>query len=611
MKLFVSSVFCLLVWTINAQIGLHFDNSDDMVQTSFVGILGNNPITVEAWIKPDQASGESVITAWGSEAVNGARFTLRVNQLTATTDVIRIEIKGGGINGTIDLSDSAWHHVAVTYNPSAVSNKYKLYVDGVLDVAGDIPTPLNVLQSVNLRIGRRIHPTYTGYFGGTIDEVRVWNVARSEAEIFSNKNSEFCQIPTNLVAYYKLNEGVINGNNLAITSVIDEVAANNGSLIGFNQNATVSNWTYGCNFLGPPSSLTIQNFNECPGFTTTVNGNVYSNTGVYLDTMTSVLGCDSIIETHLTIATPVNGIDVQSACGTFQWIDGNVYNSSIDTATYNLIGQASNGCDSIVTLHLTIYQPSQGIDQHVSCGAFTWIDGISYSNSVDTVTYTFVGAASNGCDSIVTLHLTINQPSQGIDQQVSCGDFTWIDGITYSNSVDTVTFTLVGAANNGCDSIVTLHLTMNEVNVGISQAQDSLMATSNVGSYQWIDCATLLPISGATFQSFIPTQSGSYAVVVTENNCSDTSMCVNFTNAGILTHPIQFSMYPNPANELITVTSNFAGNVTIMDLLGKVIFRNYCEGTTTIRTNELNTGTYLLIFESNVKTLNELIQIYH
>ena len=541
-----------------SQIGLHFDNSDDMIQTSFVGILGNNPITVEAWIKADEASGESVITAWGSEAVNGARFTFRVNQLSATTDVIRIENKGGGVNGTIDVSDGSWHHVAVSYDPSQASNKYRLFVDGVLDVAGDIATPLNVLQSVNLRIGRRIHPTYTGYFGGVIDEVRVWNVTRTEAEILANKNAEFCQIPSNLVAYYKLNEGVVNGNNLAITSIIDEVAANNGNLIGFNQNGIGSNWIYGSNFLGPPNNYIIQNFNECDGFSISVNGNIYSTSGNYIDTMTNLLGCDSIIETQLTIAAPVHGIDVQYACESFQWIDGNTYFTSIDTPTFTL-----------------------------------------------------TGAAANGCDSIVTLQLTVNQPSLGIDQQISCGPFTWLDGNVYVNSIDTATFTIAGAASNGCDSIVTLNLIVNEVNAQITQNQDTLIAVNPNGAYQWVDCATLLPISGATSQIYLPTMTGDYAVIVTQNNCSDTSVCINFSDLGLEVEALDFDVFPNPVSEALTIKTSVYGEVTLIDLLGRVYFNFNASGMIVINTQALANGTYELIFKSNTASILKMIQINH
>src|SRR5690606_30258997 len=120
---------------------------------------------------------------------------------------------------------------------------------------------------------------------------------------------------------------------------------------------------------------------------------------------------------------PTTGIDIQTACGSFSWIDGNNYNSANNTATHTIVGGAANGCDSIVTLNLTINQPATGIDVQTACGSFAWIDGNNYNSSNNTATHTIVNGAANGCDSIVTLNLTIIQPATGIDVQTACGSF--------------------------------------------------------------------------------------------------------------------------------------------------------------------------------------------
>ncbi len=109
----------------------------------------------------------------------------------------------------------------------------------------------------------------------------------------------------------------------------------------------------------------------------------------------------------LTISNTVNGTDTQASCGPFTWIDGNTYTASNNTATYTIVGGAANGCDSLVTLDLTISNTVNGTDTQASCGPFTWIDGNTYSASNNTATYTIVGGAANGCDSLVTLDLTL------------------------------------------------------------------------------------------------------------------------------------------------------------------------------------------------------------
>jgi hypothetical protein len=94
-------------------------------------------------------------------------------------------------------------------------------------------------------------------------------------------------------------------------------------------------------------------------------------------------------------------------------------------------------------------------------------------------------------------------------------------------------------------------------------------------AYQWIDCNNNnAPISGATSQSFTPTTSGSYAVVVTLNGCSDTSACQTVTITGVDTQALSkqvFSIYPNPNRGALTIQSTKGGIFELIDVTGKVI----------------------------------------
>jgi len=223
------------------QNALHFFNTGNYVQTNYAGISGNNAITVEALIKTGGANNEQIITTWGSESYNGGRFTFRVNAV-GSTDVIRIENKGGGINGTINVNDGNWHHVAVTYDPTISTNKYKLFVDGVLDTQGNISTVLNVGTDTNVIIGRRINPSFGGFFDGPIDEVRIWNIALTQVQISEYKNVSVCAQP-NLMVYFKMDEGVAGANNTTITQITDSSGNGYfGTLNGFNLTGTTSNF---------------------------------------------------------------------------------------------------------------------------------------------------------------------------------------------------------------------------------------------------------------------------------------------------------------------------------------------------------------------------------
>jgi hypothetical protein len=214
------------------------------------------------------------------------------------------------------------------------------------------------------------------------------------------------------------------------------------------------------------------------GSYTWIDGVTYTesnNTATY--TLTNAVGCDSVVTLNLTINQPTTSTDVQTACGSFTWIDGITYTESNNSATYTLTNAV--GCDSIVNLNLTINQPTTVTDMQTACGSYTWIDGITYTESNSTATYTLTNMA--GCDSVVTLNLTINQPTTGTDVQTACGSYTWIDGITYTESNCTATYMLTNAV--GCDSIVTLNLTINQPTTGID-------AQTACGNYTWIDGIT-------------------------------------------------------------------------------------------------------------------------
>ncbi|MBR1792974.1 MAG: T9SS type A sorting domain-containing protein, partial [Bacteroidales bacterium] len=148
------------------------------------------------------------------------------------------------------------------------------------------------------------------------------------------------------------------------------------------------------------------------------------------------------------------GDTAATACDRFDWYQhANLTSDGDRTHTF----VAANGCDSVVTLHLTIKSSTTGVDPQTACDSYTWIDGQTYTASNTTATHTLT--AANGCDSVVTLNLTIKSSTTGVDPQTACDSYTWIDGQTYTASNTTATHTLTAA--NGCDSVVTLNLVVN------------------------------------------------------------------------------------------------------------------------------------------------------
>ena len=213
-----------------------------------------------------------------------------------------------------------------------------------------------------------------------------------------------------------------------------------------------------------PIQKTIITDTICYGdtYTWSVDGQTYSTTTIAKDTFMNVNGCDSIIELHLTVlpaVLPTVDSVVVAFGETYTWHE-EVYNTSGD---YTLTLQDIHGCDSVLVLHLIVL-PKVPVteDSVIICAgeSYTW-QGSEYAASGD---YSLTLQDSLGYDSILILHLTVMEPIYTNLYDTACGSYTWINsGITYTQS-GIYTDSLLSMY--GCDSIVTLHLTINHSTIG-------------------------------------------------------------------------------------------------------------------------------------------------
>ena len=334
---------------------------------------------------------------------------------------------------------------------------------------------------------------------------------------------------------------------------------------------------------------------------TWIDGNTYtSSNNTATHTLENIYGCDSVVTLDLTINYSNTGTDVITACDSYTWIDGNIYTSSNNTATHTL--ENVHGCDSVITLDLTINYSNTGTDVITACGSYIWIDGNTYTSSNNTATYTLENI--HGCDSVVTLDLTINYSNTGTDVLTACDSYTWIDGITYTSSNNTATHTLENI--HGCDSLVTLDLTINTVDASVTENGLTLTANANEANYQWINCGNdNIPIEGEAGQSFTANESGSYAVIVDNGLCADTSMCYTVTVTGInRIENNSIDIYPNPTNGIIEIglVENKISKISILDISGKKIIEKIPGAQNeTIDLSGFGNGLYIIMVETDKK----------
>ena len=200
-------------------------------------------LTIEAWINFEEGgSGQPRLLFKGSQATNYDVFfdsTLATKRIGMMLDPV-----GTIISETV-LTSGTWYHVAFTYDGTAM----KLYINGQLDksqpASGSITT-----SNYNLYIGKK-YPTSAHYYKGMLDEVRIWNIPRSQTEIQHTMNHELSGQETGLVASWSFNE---SSGNYAIDATN---YGNNGTLINGTQrvysSAPIINWLD-----GDPASMTVE-----------------------------------------------------------------------------------------------------------------------------------------------------------------------------------------------------------------------------------------------------------------------------------------------------------------------------------------------------------------
>lgn len=145
-------------------------------------------------------------------------------------------------------------------------------------------------------------------------------------------------------------------------------------------------------------------------------------------------------------------------------------------------------------------------------------------------------------------------------------------------------------------------------------ANDTLYTNRTTATYQWLDCINMQPVSGATNQSFVPTATGSYAVIVTENGCTDTSACYTISSVG-LNHWSEsgISLYPNPSSGLFTLDLNnqrVTGDLRIYKVDGQIIYDQKLAKESKIELDlDLPKGVYLLQVNSGNSVIYKRISV--
>ncbi len=216
---------------------LAFDGVDDYVNVPHQSSQDiSAAITLEAWVYASSTTTVQNVICKSTQATNtGYIFPRTDDGWGHTTFWLHIGGSWKSLSAPYP-SRNTWHHLAATYDGAEM----KIYVDGTLSASMAATGPIAV-NSNNLTLG--LQPGYPEYFGGRADEIRVWNVARTMAQIQADMNKDINPATASgLVAYFNVNQGIASGTNTGLTTLLDQTGTQNGTLVNFTLSGAGSNY---------------------------------------------------------------------------------------------------------------------------------------------------------------------------------------------------------------------------------------------------------------------------------------------------------------------------------------------------------------------------------
>lgn len=371
----------------------------------------------------------------------------------------------------------------------------------------------------------------------------------------------------------------------------------------------------------------------CNSFTW--NGITYDSTGSYSQSLIAANGCDSIVTLNLTISDGVDTTIFVTACLSYTWHDMEYTESGIYSHRYD----ASNGCDSTVILNLTIGGPTAYAFRDMVCLNEPYREhgfDLDTQETAGTFVHQRIIANAAGCDSTITLTLVVNTPYDIVDTRSECEFYIWNDSTYTTSGTYTHTFESVG----GCDSVVTLNLTINQpINVAIydticqgdtySYLDFNLPAQNRAGDTMIVhrtpinacDSITTLHLTvnpsyyiritdttqtGVTYNEhgfYIENTSAGIArdtlFLQTADGCDSTVQLLLFIMTGIDKYEdiANINIFPNPAHSSVSISSDLLiEDIDIYDAMGKLITTRKRIDTHSMKHNvsDLAPGVYII-----------------
>ncbi|TBH75281.1 hypothetical protein EWU20_01525 [Aquirufa antheringensis] len=492
-----------LTVTTNPDNALNFDGSSD-----YVSVPDNNKLdfttsfTVEGWVYPTTASSTQVIFGKINDAGSGDGSDAAL-MLRLFSGGFRVEVgKGTSPSQFFDVNKytlNKWQHIAMVYNTGIL----KFYINGVEEGSfntGYGSTPLlNTPSSFKFGVFK---PAFAQYFIGSLDNFRIWDIARTQSEISSKMNEELIGTQTGLVASYTFNQGIGNGNNSSITTIEDQTNNGlNGVLNTFSLSGSTSNFISG--IIPEISGEAILSKGATTNYTNGLTGGTWSSTDTNIATVDPTTGvvtgvnagtstitytlCDKTVSKLVTVVIPT--ITTSGSLTTFT--------TCLGTAS---VAQTFTVSAQYLTANLVLTAPA-GYELAASSGG-------TYSSTLSI-------APSSGSVSARLIYVRLSSAS--IDGQSGTISITSSNAVTQTITTGNASVTSsVGGSISGsasvCSGTNSTVLTLSGETGSITKWQSSL--TSNFTS------VTDIASTSASITATNLTATTYYRAVVTLGSCT-------------------------------------------------------------------------------------------
>ncbi|MBW8049395.1 MAG: PKD domain-containing protein [Cytophagales bacterium] len=528
-------------------IGLFFDGTNDVVHIPYIPVydLGTGDFTLEAWIKADPVqdfypqilSNRNPTPGFPDEYTG---FLLGLNTLGAP--YMRLADVNYFITSQ-DVRDNTCHHIA---SVRSIDDTLKIYIDGQL-AASTYAGIQDITTNDSLLIGWDDPAAWSTPFHGYIQEVRIWNIARTQQEIQDNMDKLLCDSLTGLIGYWRL-----NANSGQI--VTDHSITGNDGYLGKTPGFDINDpkWQVSCPINNTcalvscniSASFTVNDTLICDSTTlffinTSINTTDYEwrLNAVFYDTSANV----SITFDTAGVYT-VTLIAKDSLCpDTF---------SKTITVLPNLIANA--WADTTICLYDSVQLYASAGTSHV------WIPSKGLNDTLipnpiakpDTTTTYKVIVSSTGCKAD-TAFVTVSVNSlpivnAGTDMKICLGDSIQLSGSggifyywnpttglsdsiianPYAKPADTITYVLAVTDNNGCINTDSVTITVNILPIAaawpdtvICQGESIQLNATGGTNYSWSPAIGLSNDTIADPLASPDTTTTWYVTVTDTNNC--------------------------------------------------------------------------------------------